>query len=107
MKSKYEWHNHVGYGINAGLTLDEIAAVQVGPEAENWNEEDRAILRSVDEQMANGRISDSTWATLRKYYDRRQLMDLVFCIGHYVMTSWAIASLDIQIEKRADEIGLP
>ena len=26
VKSAYEWHNHVGYAVNAGITLDEIAA---------------------------------------------------------------------------------
>lgn len=105
LKSGYEWHNHVGYGINAGLSLDEIAAIRVGSQAGNWNEEDRAVLDSVDEQMQLGRISDATWATLAKYYDRRQLMDLVFCIGHYVMTSWAISSFGVPIEKAADVVG--
>lgn len=105
LKSEYEWHNHVGYGITAGLTLDEIAAIKTGPDAGNWNEEDQAVLRSVDERLQAGRVSDGTWATLSKYFDRRQLMDLVFCIGHYVMTSWAISTLGVPIESGADKIG--
>src|SRR5215468_2856688 len=32
VKSVYEWHNHVGYGVNAGLTLDDIAAIRDFPE---------------------------------------------------------------------------
>lgn len=105
LKSQYEWHNHVGYGVNAGLSLDEIAAIRVGPEAGIWNDEDRAILNAVDEQMKDGRISDATWTALTKFFDRRQMVDLVFTIGHYVMTSWAISSLGIEIEKGADKIG--
>lgn len=105
LKSQYEWHNHVGYGLNAGLSLDEIAAIGVGPDAANWGELDQAVLRSVDEQMNAGRIGEATWTTLAKYYDRRQLMDLVFTIGHYVMTAWAIASLDVPLESGADMIG--
>lgn len=105
LQSQYEWHNHVGYGINSGLSLDEIAAIGVGPDAANWGELDQAVLHSVDELMNGGRIGDATWAMLSEYYDRRQLMDLVFTIGHYVMTSWAIASFDVPIEDGADVIG--
>ena len=104
VKSEYEWHNHVGYGLNAGLTMDEIAAIREDPDAGSWNEEDKAVLCSVDELIDNGRVSDPTWATLSQYYDRRQLMDLVFSIGNYVMTSWALSSFDVAIEA-PDPIG--
>ena len=99
VKSDYEWHNHVGYGINAGLTLKEIAAVREPPEAGNWSEQDEAVLRAVDELIDKGDISDPTWATLSTYYDRKQLMDLVFSIGHYVMTSWALTAFRVGLES--------
>ena len=103
-RSEYEWHNHVGYAISAGMSLEEIAAIVAGPDAGDWSELDRTLLRAVDEQMT-GRIGDESWATLSKYFDRRQLMDLVFTIGNYVMMSWAINSLDIPLEDGADVIG--
>lgn len=104
VKSEYEWHNHVGYALNAGLTLEDIAAIKDGPDAGSWSEQDQAVLRSVDELIDAGRLSDSTWATLSKYFDRRQLMDLVFSIGHYVMTSWALSTFDVGLES-PDPIG--
>jgi len=33
------------------------------------------------------------------------MMDLVFSIGHYVMTSWALSSFGVEIEGGADRIG--
>jgi 4-carboxymuconolactone decarboxylase len=105
LKSGYEWHNHVGYGLNAGLTLGEIAAIREGPDAPNWNDDDRAVLRAVDEQMEIGRITDPTWAKLAAIYDKKQLMDLVFTIGHYVMIGWSISSLGVRLEDGADRIG--
>lgn len=104
VKSEYEWHNHVGYAINAGITLDEVAATKEAPEAGAWSEQDEAILHAVDELIDQNRISDATWATLSKHYDRKQLMDLVFTIGHYVMTSWALSSFDVGLES-PDPIG--
>lgn len=105
VKSAYEWHNHVGYGLNAGLTLDEIAAIRDYPEDGGWNEQDAIVLRSVDELIDDGTLSDATWETLGKYFDKRQKMDLVFSIGHYVMTSWALSAFGVDIEGGADRIG--
>lgn len=104
VKSEYEWHNHVGYGLKAGLTLDEIAAIREKPANGPWNEQDMAVLNSVDELIGRGRVSNPTWKVLSKYYDRRQLMDLVFSIGHYVMTSWALSSFGVELES-PDPIG--
>jgi hypothetical protein len=30
----YEWHYHGGYALNPGMTLDEVAAIGVGPGAD-------------------------------------------------------------------------
>jgi 4-carboxymuconolactone decarboxylase len=103
--SAYEWHNHVGYGMNAGLTLEEIAAIRDYPAGGTWNELEDAVLRSVGELLADGVISDATWAALQNGFDTRQMMDLVFTIGHYVMTSWALSSMGVEIEGGADAIG--
>ncbi len=105
VKSAYEWHNHVGYAIKGGITLDEIAAVRDGASAGNWDDLDRACLALVDELIDTGGVTDALWAQLSGYYSRAQMMDLVFTIGHYVMTSWAITAFGVPIEGGADAIG--
>jgi 4-carboxymuconolactone decarboxylase len=105
VKSAYEWHNHVGYGLNAGLTLEEIGAIRDFPQGGDWNEQDAAVLRSVDELIDDGNLSDATWQTLSGYFDTKQKMDLVLSVGHYVMTSWALSAFGVQIEGGADQIG--
>lgn len=104
VKSAYEWHNHVGYGLNAGLSLEEIAAIREAPEAGKWDDLDLQVLRATDELIDSGRIGDATWAALIKHYDKRQMMDLVFSIGHYVMTSWALSTFDVGLES-PDPVG--
>ncbi|MBB5686720.1 carboxymuconolactone decarboxylase family protein [Sphingobium boeckii] len=105
VKSAYEWHNHVGYALNAGLTLKDIAAIRDFPEGGDWDEPDAAVMRSVDELKNDGTLSDATWETLGRHFNTQQKMDLVFSIGHYVMTSWALSSFGVQIEGAADRIG--
>jgi 4-carboxymuconolactone decarboxylase len=105
VKSAYEWHNHVGYAMNAGITLDEIAAIRDFPAEGAWTEEEASLMRATDDLIDDNVISDATWATLTKTLDKRQMMDLTFTIGHYVMTSWALASIGVPIEGGADAIG--
>jgi 4-carboxymuconolactone decarboxylase len=104
VKSEYEWHNHVGYALNAGLTIEEVGALREPVASWKWSDQDKAVLDAVDELIDQGRLSDALWARLSAFYDRRQMMDLVFSIGHYVMTSWALSSFGVQLES-PDPIG--
>ncbi|MET0364426.1 MAG: carboxymuconolactone decarboxylase family protein [Sphingobium sp.] len=107
LKAEYEWHYHVGYALTAGLTLEEVAGIVDGPDAPVWTgkDEDRAVLSAVDELWEGSRIGDATWAALTRYFSRQQCMDLVFTIGNYVMTSWAIAAFAMPLEEGVDKIG--
>jgi len=107
IKCAYEWHYHVGYALNAGLTMEEIAAVRDGPDAAVWQsqDEDRAVLRAVDDLIGVSRVADATWAELSRFFNKRQLMDLLFTIGNYVMLGWAAGSMDVPVEGDVDLIG--
>ncbi len=105
MRSQYEWHYHVGYALNLGMTMDQIADIRVGPDAGSWSELDAATLRCVDELRENSRVTDATWATLSAQYETPQLMDLIFTLGQYVMLGWGLAAFGIQMEEGVDLIG--
>ena len=106
VKSEYEWHNHVGYCLNLGMSLEEIAAIKDGPDsAFPFSDLDRAIMRACDELIGTNDLSDAAWAALTKFYSKQQMMDLVFTIGQYVMTSWAITAFRMPLEPHTDMIG--
>lgn len=106
VNSAYEWHNHVGYAIQEGITLEEIAQIRDFPDSDhNFTEEEVAMLTACGELISNNNLSDETWDTLKKTLSQEQMMDLVFLIGHYVMVSWAISSFGVPIEGGADAIG--
>ena len=105
LRSAYEWHYHVGYALNLGMGLDEIAAIGAGSAAETWNERDAAVLRAVEELHGQSRLSDECRRSLSRHFDERQHIDMVFTIGNYVMLSWAISALDIELEDGIDPIG--
>ena len=104
VKSEYEWHNHIGYALNAGITLEEIAALKEDVSAHDWDDLDAAVISAVDQIVAKGNIDDDLWARLSKHYDKKQMMDLIFSTGFYVMTSWGLSIMQVGMES-PDPIG--
>lgn len=104
-KSEYEWHNHVGYGLNYGMSLEEIAALKEDVGAWPWSELDAAIIRGTDEMVQTYDMTDETWNTLAKFWDKKQLLDFVHTVGHYVMIAMAFGAIRMPIEEAADVIG--
>jgi 4-carboxymuconolactone decarboxylase len=93
----FEWGEHVEIGKRAGLSIEEIERVTQGSSAGGWSVHDAAILRAVEELLADFAISDATWATLAKSWDEQQLIELPMMIGQYLTTAFLLNSLKIQL----------
>jgi len=98
IRAEYEWAHHVSYAKTAGLTDAEIARIAQGAQAPGWSEEHAALLQAADELRREAFIADTTWNALAKYYQPKQLVEIVYTVGGYTMTGLAINSLGIQIE---------
>ncbi|MBS1788081.1 MAG: carboxymuconolactone decarboxylase family protein [Acidobacteria bacterium] len=98
-RSEYEFGQHVLIGRRAGLTDDEIRRIKTGPDAEGWNELERAVLRAADELHAESFISDLTWHKLTENLSTQQLLDLIFAVGQYNLVSMALNTLGVQRDE--------
>jgi alkylhydroperoxidase family enzyme len=94
----YEWKQHVVVGRRAGLGDDEIARIAEGPDAAGWTPIDAAMLRAVDELLADALVTDETWVVLAGSFDEQQLMDLVFTVGAYDILAMAFRSFGVQVD---------
>jgi 4-carboxymuconolactone decarboxylase len=92
----YEWDEHVAIGKSVGLSDDDIAALQRGEAADDF---DRTVLVAVDELVENTRISDQTWSALADRMDTRKLMDFVFTVGGYHMLAMALNTFGVEPKK--------
>ncbi len=97
-RCEYDWRHHQLLGARVGLTPDDIAAVQEGPEATPWTDLERSALCAADQLGDGGEIDDATWQALAGALDERQLMDLLFTVGAYTMISWSLNNLRVQLE---------
>ena len=94
--SEYEWAQHVVLAADVGLSEDDIARIADGPGA--WTGLDAALLRAVDELLADALITDLTWKELAAELDDQQLMDVVFTVGAYDLLAMAFRSFGVQLD---------
>jgi alkylhydroperoxidase family enzyme len=92
----FEWREHVDIGKAAGITPEEIERVIDGSSAPGWSEHDAAILRGVEELLADHCIADATWDILARTYDEKQMLEYPMLVGAYLMTAFQQNSLKIQ-----------
>ena len=96
----YEWAHHTKIAAKAGLSEAEIEAAGRGEDTGELAsaELDRAVLEAVDELAEGCNLSDRTWGTLAAYLDERQLMDLIFTVGAYVLLAMAFNTFGVEPE---------
>jgi alkylhydroperoxidase family enzyme len=100
--AEYEWKQHVVQAGDVGITPDEVARVAAGPDAPGWSPLEGAMVRAVDELIADADIADDTYAVLAAELDDRQLMDLVFTVGAYELLAMAFRTFRVEVDADLD-----
>jgi alkylhydroperoxidase family enzyme len=101
--SRYEWTQHVGLAVRAGVSHDAIERIPGGPADDAWTTRQALLLGAVDELHKRRVISDATWTALAEELPERQLIELCFLVGHYEMLAMTLNSLGVRPEARARE----
>ncbi|MGW0159349.1 carboxymuconolactone decarboxylase family protein [Mycobacterium sp. NPDC003323] len=97
-QSEYEWAQHVVIAGDVGISRAEVAQIAWGPDSSLWSAADAALLRTADELVADGVISDGTWATLNEHLSTRQILDAIFTVGAYETLGWMLRSFGIELD---------
>jgi 4-carboxymuconolactone decarboxylase len=92
----YEWGEHVKISQRYGVTSEEIERAIIGSTAPGWSEHDAAILRGVEEMIADFAMSGETWDILAKNWDEAQMLEFPAMVGQYV----AIAFIQNSVRAR-------
>lgn len=84
-QAPYEWNAHVDMAKRmTNITAEEIERTILGSTAPGWSVHDAAILRAVEEMIADAFITDETWATLTKSWNEPQLLEFPILVGQYL-----------------------
>lgn len=98
LQSDYEFTHHVRVGIRAGVTKDQINELSRWKSSDKFSEIERAVLQYTDEVTLNVKVSDSTFANLKSYFDDPGIVKLTTIIGYYGMVSRMLVALQVELE---------
>ncbi len=98
-QAPYQWGEHVIIAKKSGLETADIERIISGSGAPGWNEREQALLGATEELHENSMISDATWATLEKYLNTQQLIELPVVVGQYQTVAYYQNSLKLRLHE--------
>jgi len=97
-KANYEWAKHVPMAFAAGANHKQIDALSGWMDSDEFNEQERAVLRYTDEVSQNIRASDDTFSGIREFLTEQEIIELTVTIGYYGMVCRTLEALQIELE---------
>ncbi|MDZ7729225.1 MAG: carboxymuconolactone decarboxylase family protein [Dehalococcoidia bacterium] len=98
--SRYEWHQHVRIGRDAGLSDDEIRAVGDPQESSLFDERVKTLLGYVDALNAPSPPSDATFARMRDTWGEETTVGVTVLVPFYEMTAKFLAAMQVEPEEK-------
>ena len=86
----YEWGVHVAFfAQRVALTPEQLRATVHGDASDPvWSDEERLLIRMVDELHDSASLSDALWATLAAAFSVEQILELIALVGFYHTVSF-------------------
>lgn len=104
-RSDYEWGLHARLARSIGMSERDLDAICNGPDDTHFNALERALLACTDELQRGWAISDATYAVLAASLSPKQIVDLIFVIGQFMLVAILLNGLRVPLEDGV--AGLP
>jgi len=104
--SLYEYTQHVPIARAAGLSDDQIAAIDNWESAQCFNEIERLVLRLTDEVAQNVKGTHTTLEALKKHLGPGEIVELIMAIGFWGMVARVLETTEVELEDFAGKINL-
>ena len=109
--STYEWVHHALSASRIGLAGEQLSALMQDVPGPVFTPEERAVIEATDDICLNGGIGDRTWPAISAALDTRQVMELLFVAGCYIMLAAILKTSGAPVEEpvaaRFAQAGLP
>jgi alkylhydroperoxidase family enzyme len=99
----YEWGVHVAFFADrAKLTPEQVKATYRGDAADPaWSEDERLLIRLVDELHDAAAISDQLWSALSAAFRMEEILEFIALVGFYHTISFFANGLRLRPEPFA------
>jgi len=89
-RAQYEWHAHAAIAAKQGVKDATIRDLKAGRAPKSAPRDEMAIYAFVKELYATRRVSDASYARLRKFIGDAGMVELVGILGYYVLISMTL-----------------
>ncbi|MCE7999258.1 MAG: carboxymuconolactone decarboxylase family protein [Rhodobiaceae bacterium] len=97
--SSYEVHQHERVSRTLGMSEDRIQAVKGKLPHGLFNDAENAALLFTDEQVAQVKVSDTTFNATHAHLTDPQIVELTIIVGTYLMVCRFLETLEIELEE--------
>jgi len=96
-RAAYEWDQHVGIAQAAGVSLEQIGAIEAGRiDAPCFDARQRLVLESTTELAETGTLSPATFDRLAAVFPPREAIELLVAAGVYEALAKLMNALDLE-----------
>ena len=100
--ARYEWVQHVPIAKAAGVTDDQVAALEAGnASASCFDARDQLVLRFTDELVQKVRASDRTFEQMVQNFPPREIVELTLAVGFYMLVARLLETTAVDMEDDA------
>ena len=96
--NQYAWSHHHPHAVKAGVTQAELDSLEGGALADSMSAAEKAAIRYAREFAQGGKVSDETFAEVRKHFSDRQITDLTLLCGYFMALGATITAFRVQLE---------
>ncbi len=104
--SAYEWTQHVPIAKAAGVTDEQVAAMDNWEAAKCFSEVERLVLRLTDEVARNVKGRHETLEELKKHLGAGEIVELIMAIGFWGMVARMLETTEVEIEDWAGNLNM-
>jgi 4-carboxymuconolactone decarboxylase len=105
--AEYEWIQHAAIAKAVGASDVQVEALERDePEAECFDDDQRAVLRFTTEVVQDAQASSGTLDRLAQILSPREIVELLMVIGQYMMVARVMATTDMELDEPVDPAAL-
>lgn len=99
MGADYEWTHHAPMALAAGVTREQIDALELARASGAYSEIERIVLRLAEEITEGPGASAESITQARAHFNEGEIVELVLTSSFYACVGRVLHSLDVPLEK--------
>jgi 4-carboxymuconolactone decarboxylase len=94
----YEWAHHVPIALQAGVSREQIKALDAWGASPHFSREEKTVLTYTEELAHDNQPADKTFDEASRFLDQPSLVELTLSIGYWCMVAKFLRTFRVDVE---------